>query len=279
MSPSADLTFDGIQTTLATTRLGQRLTIHQALPSTNGEAMLLAQAGAPHGTVVVAESQTAGRGRQGRSWFSPEGMNVYASVLIRPGSLTIPLADWLGWIPLTTAIAAAESIQQLTGLPPSLKWPNDLLIDHRKVGGILCESGTDPEKHPFVVIGLGLNVNTPLSLFPPELTGIATSLLEETHRPVDRSRLLAQFLLDLEQALDELASEGPRRLHHAYTTRCATLGKRVRVVVSETREWIGQAESIGLDGALHVRPAETSVPPRGSQIVEVRAADVMHLRE
>lgn len=279
MSRSADLTRDGIQSTLAATRLGQHLTLHQTLPSTNSEAMLLAQAGAPHGTVVVAERQTAGRGRQGRSWFSPEGMNIYASVLIRPLSLTMPPADWLGWIPLTTAIAAAESIQQVAGLSPRLKWPNDLLIGHRKVGGILCESGTDPQKHPFVVIGLGLNVNTPLSLFPTELTAVATSLMEETHRPIDRSRLLAQFLLDLEQALDELTSEGPRRLHHAYTTRCATLGKRVRVVVSDTREWIGQAEAIGLDGALHVRPSETSIQPGAPQIVAVRAADVMHLRE
>lgn len=278
MSASSPFTLDDIRSTLATKHLGQHLVIHPELPSTNSEAMLLAQAGAQHGTVVVADSQTAGRGRQGRNWFSPTGMNVYASVLIRPSGLRIPVADWLSWIPLTTAIAAAESIQQVAGLSPSLKWPNDLLIHNRKIGGILCESGTDPQRQPFVVIGVGLNVNAPIDRFPAELASIATSLIEETHQPVDRSRLLAQFLIDLEQALDELASQGPRHLRHVYTTRCATLGKQVRVVVSEGRELIGEAQAIGLNGALHVRPLLTASQPDPRPIVEVRAADVLHLR-
>jgi BirA family biotin operon repressor/biotin-[acetyl-CoA-carboxylase] ligase len=279
VSASQPFTVDDIRSTLATQRLGQQLFFHRTLPSTNSEAMLLAQGGGEHGIVVVADSQTAGRGRRSRTWFSPPEMNLYASILIRPLVRKIPAADWLSWIPLTTAIAAAESIQQVAGLSVSLKWPNDLLLEGQKVGGILCESGTDESREPFVVIGLGLNVNAPLTLFPAELATLATSLIEQTRQPVDRSRLLAQFLLDLEHALDELASEGPRRLRHVYATRCTTIGKRVRVMVSEGREWDGEAVAIGLDGALHVHPREASPQSTPRQIVEVRAADVLHVRE
>jgi BirA family transcriptional regulator, biotin operon repressor / biotin---[acetyl-CoA-carboxylase] ligase len=276
---SAPLTREDIQSTLSTQSLGQRLSVLREVSSTNSELMRLAQTGAEHGTVVVAESQTAGRGRQMRNWFSPPGMNLYASVLVRPAKLNLPVADWLGWVPLTTAIAGTESIQQIAGLRLSLKWPNDLLLHGRKIGGILCESGPDQPRHPFVVIGLGLNVNAPLRIFPPELAPIAGSLIENTGQPVDRNRLLAQFLGDLEEALDELAAVGPRRLHRVYTSRCATIGKRVRVDVGEHREWVGGAVAIGLDGALHVRPSGTAPDSSPRPIVEVRAADVVHLRE
>jgi BirA family transcriptional regulator, biotin operon repressor / biotin---[acetyl-CoA-carboxylase] ligase len=241
--------------------------------------MRLAQAGAEHGTVVVAESQTAGRGRQSRAWFSPPGMNLYVSVLIRPTSRNAPVTDWLSWIPLVTATAAAEAVQSVAGISLSLKWPNDLLVHDRKVGGILCESGTDRERRPLVIIGLGLNVNAPISLFPAELLTIAGSLIEETHRPMDRSRLLAQFLFELEQLLEELSAQGPTRLRRVYTTRCTTIGRRVRVIMSEERELVGEALAIALDGALHVRPSSASLPSAPQQIVEVRAADITHLRE
>ncbi len=241
--------------------------------------MLLARTGAEHGTVVVAESQTAGRGRQSRNWFSPPDVNLYASILVRPPDLNGPVGDWLGWLPLTTAIAATESIRHVAGIQLALKWPNDLLLHDRKTGGILCETGTDRSGVLFVVIGVGLNVNAPLSRFPPELTLIANSLIEETGQPVDRNRLFAQFLGDLEDALDELATTGPCRLRQEYLSRCATIGKRVRVSVSEQREWLGDAVGIGLDGALHVRPIGTTPPSSAPSIVEVRAADILHLRE
>lgn len=279
MPGSRPLTREDISSTLATRSLGQRLSVLREVSSTNRELMRLAQTGEEHGTVVVAESQTAGRGRQSRSWFSPPGMNLYISILVRPINLNLSVADWLGWIPLTTAIAATESIRRIAGVRVSLKWPNDLFVHDRKVGGILCESGSDQPKQPFVVIGLGLNVNAPLSIFPPELALIAGSLIEDTRQPVDRNRLLAQFLGDLEEALDELASAGPRRLHQVYITRCATIGKRVRVDVGDQREWVGDAVGIGLDGALHVRPSGTTPHSSPLPIVEVRAADVVHLRE
>lgn len=279
MSSSPPLTIDDIRSTLATKRLGQQLFVHREIASTNSEAMALAQAGSEHGTVVVADSQTAGRGRQSRSWFSPAGMNVYCSILVRTTNLAISFADWLSWIPLTTALAVAETVHTMAGVSLSLKWPNDLLSNGRKVGGILCESGADSGRHPFVVIGIGLNVNAPMDTLPPELEAIAGSLIQDTHRPIDRNRLLAQLLLDLEQVLDELATEGPRRLLHAYSTRCATIGKQVRVVFGEGRELVGVAQAIGRDGALHVLPTSPPLQQRVQQIIEVRAADVVHLRE
>ena len=240
--------------------------------------MLLAHTGAEHGTAVVAETQTAGRGRQSRSWFSPPSMNLYASVLVRSTHWNVSVADWLGWLPLTTAIAATESIRQVAGVQLALKWPNDLLLHDRKAGGILCESGNDQSRQPFVVIGLGLNVNAPVSSFPPDLALLANSLIEETRQPVDRNRLFAQFLGDLEDTLDELATAGPGRLRQIYMTRCATIGKRVRVSV-EQGEWVGDAVGIGFDGSLHVQPSGAS--PRASfpSIIEIRAADVLHVRE
>lgn len=272
MSASNLLLLDDIRSTLATTHLGQHLHLHREIGSTNAEAMALAASGAQHGTVVVADSQTAGRGRQARTWFSPAGMNLYCSVLVRPAPVRIPFAEWLSWIPLASAVAITEAIRTMAGLSLSLKWPNDLLLDDKKVGGLLCENGTDQAKQPFVVIGIGLNVNAGPEAFPSELTSRAGSLLEATGRPLDRNRLLSQLLNDLEPVLEELAVEGPRRLLHAYTDRCATIGKKVRVVLAESRELLGVAQAIGRDGALHVST-------NSQAIVEVRAADVIHLRE
>ncbi len=270
------LTVDEIRSTLSTRRLGHRLVVRRELPSTNSEAARIAQAGAAHGTVVVAESQTTGRGRHARTWFSPAGVNLYASILIRPVDVQMAIPDWLCWIPLATGFAAAESIQSVTGFSPTLKWPNDLLAGEKKIGGLLCEGGTDSRRHPFVILGLGLNVNGPADSFPAELAGRASSLLVETGRPVDRARLLAQVLLDVEHVLDILATEGPSRLRLSYLTRCTTIGKRVRVVMNAGQELIGEALSIGGDGALHLRP---SVSSTDQAIIEVRAADVIHLRE
>jgi BirA family biotin operon repressor/biotin-[acetyl-CoA-carboxylase] ligase len=266
-----------IRSTLATTHLGQHLHIHRELPSTNTEAIALAQSGAPHGTVVVADRQTAGRGRQGRAWFSPPEVNLYCSVIIRPTVLRISHAEWLSWIPLVSALAAAEAVRTTAGIRLTLKWPNDLLCRERKVGGLLCENGTDHGKRDFVIVGIGLNVNLPPEALPEELTGLAGSLIEETHQPLDRNGLLSQFLTDLEPVLDELATRGARRLAHGYARACSTIGTRVRIKWSDSSELVGSAEGLGSDGALLVRPL---VPQHGNgtQIIEVRAADVIHLR-
>jgi BirA family transcriptional regulator, biotin operon repressor / biotin---[acetyl-CoA-carboxylase] ligase len=276
MAPSAPLTINDIRSTLATKTLGHALHLHQQLASTNTEAFALAENGAAHGTVVVAESQSAGHGRHRRVWFSPPGVNIYCSIVVRGIRLTMSTAEWLSWIPLTTALAVAESILRVTSIPLFLKWPNDLLLYDRKVGGILCESALMPGADPIVIIGIGLNVNLPPASFPEDLRPIATSLFEASQRPIDRNRLIAQLLLELEHCLDELQSQGSTRLRQAYTERCATIGRRVHILSGDGHEMTATAESIASDGALQVKP----VPPRAQSapLIDVRAADVIHLR-
>ncbi|CUS38930.1 biotin--[acetyl-CoA-carboxylase] ligase [Candidatus Nitrospira nitrificans] len=279
MSSSAPLSLDRIRSTLATESLGHVLYLHQDLPSTNAEAGSLVRTGARHGTVVLAESQSSGYGRHGRAWFSPPGLNIYCSVIIRGMGDNLSLSQWLSWVPLVSALAVSEAVQQTAAVSLSLKWPNDLLFQERKVGGILCESSLTPTNDPAVVIGIGLNVNVPSLSFPEELRPIAASLLDASRRPIDRNRLIAQLLLELEQCLGELRSSGPVRLRQAYTARCATLGRHIRVLFTNDPPIIGIAEALSADGALQVRTAPTHLRSQPMPLVDVRAADVIHLRE
>ena len=277
MTPSTPLNVDDIHRALTTTSLGRSLYLHQELLSTNKEAMALAQSGAPHGTVVLAESQSAGRGRQGRIWFSPPRVNLYCSVLVRGCGTNLQLSEWLSWVPLVSALAVAESVLQATSIPLALKWPNDLLLGTRKVGGILCESLLTTSPDPAIVIGIGLNVNVPQTSLPDELQSIAISLSEVAQAPIDRNLLMAQLLLELEQCLDELRSHGTGQLRQAYGTRCVTLGRPVRAIFPHGREVTGTAESLSGDGALQLRPFSQSERP--APLMEIRAADIVHLRE
>ncbi len=279
MLSSEPLKLDNIRGTLATTSLGHALYLHQNLPSTNKEALSLAQNGATHGTVVIAESQSGGYGRHGRTWFSPPGLNIYCSVIVRGMGQNLSLAQWLSWVPLASAVAVTEATQQIATVSLSLKWPNDLLLHERKIGGILCESSFATTNDPVVVIGIGLNVNVPPVSFPEELRPIAASLIEASRRPIDRNRLIAQVLLELEQCLDELRSFGPIRLRQAYTARCATLGRQVRVLFTNEQPIVGIAETLSADGTLQVRPLSPHSHSQPMPLVDVRAADVIHLRE
>lgn len=239
---------------------------------------MLAQNGAEDGTVVVAESQSAGRGRHARTWFSPPGLNLYCSIIVRGLGRGLSLADWLSWVPLTTALAVAEAVQETAATSLALKWPNDLLLDERKAGGILCESSLAIPNNPIVVIGIGLNVNVPRELFPDELRPIATSLFESSHRLIDRNRLLARLLLELEQSLDELRDHGSSRLLQAYQRRCTTLGRRVRVVLGTNEELLGTAVAITADGTLQVRPSTENSGTGKAPLIDIRAGDVIHVR-
>ena len=219
MQPSPPLTRNTIHSTLSTTWLGRRIELFDSIPSTNREAVRLAQAHVEHGTVVVADCQTAGRGRLSRNWFSPPGANLYCSVILKAARPADRLTEWLSWLPLISALAAAEAIEAVSSLHVSVKWPNDLLISERKVGGILCESGAGTGSAPFQVIGIGLNVNVEQQDWPEELRETATSIWHEQQRVVDRNRLLAQLLLELEHCIEELALHGTSRLSLAYHQR------------------------------------------------------------
>ena len=239
---------------------------------------MLAQAGVEHGTVVLADSQSEGRGRLSRLWFSPPGVNLYCSIVIRKAISADRHSEWLSWLPLTAALAAAEAIETVAATSVAVKWPNDLLIAGRKIGGILCESGTNPPSGPFQVIGIGLNINGERNDFPDELRETATTIRHEVGRFIDRNRLLAQLLYELEACLDEYAQRGFERLALAYGRRCSTIGKIVKATLADGKELVGLAEAIGKDGSLTLVQRAVSGDERAPKVQQLRAADIVHLR-
>jgi BirA family biotin operon repressor/biotin-[acetyl-CoA-carboxylase] ligase len=234
---------------LNTHDLGQALHSAEVLPSTNDRAKELAEAGAVHGEVVIAESQTAGRGRRGRTWSSPSGRNLYMSVVLRP-QLPPQRAPELT---LVASIAACDACRQ-AGVEASIKWPNDILVDGRKVAGILTELSADPDAVHWVVLGIGVNLNAAEADFPEEIRDAATSLAIERGQPVPRALFAAALISILEQWIDTHASEGFAPIREAWRSRSCTLGWEVRVD-ADGGEVVGVAEDVDETGALLVRTA------------------------
>jgi BirA family biotin operon repressor/biotin-[acetyl-CoA-carboxylase] ligase len=223
--------------------------------STNDEALARAFAGASSGAVVVAERQTAGRGRLGRTWFSEPGSALTASWIVRPAFAV----DRWPLIPLIAGVAAADAVRDLAGVDVRLKWPNDLLVDGRKLGGILVEA-RPPEA---VVVGLGVNVRGRL---PEELSGVATTIFD-AGGSADRAVLLAGIVDRFAVLLDD-----PDAVLPPYRERCATLGARVRVSRADGDDLDGVAIDVDARGALVVEPSDGGAP------VTVSAGDVTHVR-
>ena len=271
---SQALTPEAIRAVLRTKTFGRTLHILQEAPSTNTAALALAQKGAEDGTVVVAERQTAGRGRLGRSWYSPVRENLYCSVIVRQTPAPNRLTEWLSWVPLLSAVAAARAVQIVTGLSPSLKWPNDIIIGQRKLGGVLCETNGSRTQGRFVVVGIGINVNTPRDAFPDEIRQLATSLAAEAAHPFDRAALLAALLSELEIRFEGLIAEQFADVKREYTKLCSTLGRHVRISLASGESVEGQADSINPDGSLRIIRNGANA----GTILDLRAGDVTYLR-
>ncbi len=266
------LALDTIRPHLSTNVIGAALHIHDEVDSTNRVLADLAHRGAPDGTVVVAESQTAGRGRLGRNWVSPRGLNLYVSILL---TRALP-SETVTWTPMLAAVAVLRAIRALAMLDARLKWPNDVLAVRsgigRKLAGILVDAiGTGAAGGRAMVVGIGINANMPVEAFPEELRPTATSLLIETGSPVDRSRLLATLLEELERLYDHACAHGPGGIAAAYRAACDTIGKPVRVELIGSEQVEGAAEGLASDGALCLRTKD-------GKILEIRAGDVVHLR-
>jgi BirA family biotin operon repressor/biotin-[acetyl-CoA-carboxylase] ligase len=244
----------------------------ESIDSTNRYLLEEARTGAPHGVVAVADHQTAGRGRLGRSWEAPPGSNLLVSVLLR---LDLQ-AEARHLASAAVALAAADAIGAETGLSPGIKWPNDLLAaDGRKLAGVLAEAdmAAPPEHgHPPIVVGIGINVGWPLSDddLPEGLVGQATSLQQEVDCPVDRSALLDRLLQYLGPRLTMLGTpEGRAGLAADLRRQCVTIGSRVRVELPGS---IIEGTAIGLTDEGHLVVATDG----GSETVV--AGDVVHLR-
>jgi BirA family transcriptional regulator, biotin operon repressor / biotin---[acetyl-CoA-carboxylase] ligase len=225
------------------------------IDSTNSVAMTLGERGEPHGTVVVAEEQTAGRGRGGHTWHSEKTNGIYMTVLLRPpiSPQQAPL------ITLVAGLAVREAILEQTGLAPDLRWPNDLLFGRKKFCGILTEMNAEQDQIHFVAVGIGINVNH--DHIPDELSKIATSLRLETHHAQSRVEIVARLLRHLDSYYNRFLSEGPDAIVARFSEVSSyARGKRVRVeTASET--YTGTTEGLEPGGLLRVRRDDGRVLP------------------
>ncbi|NLF92494.1 MAG: biotin--[acetyl-CoA-carboxylase] ligase [Oligosphaeraceae bacterium] len=241
---------DNVFPLLSTSMLGRQLIYEQSVPSTNRLAAELAERGAPEGLLVVAERQPTGRGRQDRSWFSAPEQNLTFSLLLRP---TVPSAR-IPEIALLAALALHSSLKAVVPeLVISLKWPNDLLFEGKKLCGILCESAITPEYGLQVVVGIGLNVNCPRQAFPPELQLRSTSLRMASGEEQDRSRILAEFLNQFEPCYQHwLQDRDLGAFLPAWQAADLLYGRNVTL---DTPAGLvsGQAQGISPDGRLRLR--------------------------
>ncbi|MES1254445.1 MAG: biotin--[acetyl-CoA-carboxylase] ligase [Acidobacteriota bacterium] len=183
-------------------RLGTPVLFFPTVGSTNDIALGMATAGEGEGTVVIADEQRAGRGRLGRTWFSPPGSGLYVSVVLHPGATQGDRTRALALLTLAVGVAAAEGIEAATGLVTELKWPNDVYVGRRKLGGVLAESVHAGAANPPVVVGIGINVGA--AAYPPELQHRATSLETALGRPVERAPVLAETLSCLAGRYDDI---------------------------------------------------------------------------
>ena len=237
-----------VERRLTTSFVGRRLLYFSSVLSTQDEARREAEGGAPEGTVVVAEEQTAGRGRLGRSWVSPLGTNLYLTLILRPS-----LAR-LRSLSIVAPLAAAQAVEERTGLSSQIKWPNDLLLNDRKVAGVLIDTGFSGQTPNYSLVGIGLNVNLEVDAVP-EIAAIATSLRQELGRDIPREELLAALLNRFEALY--LEAEHGGAVHAAWRSRLQTLGRQVRVT------WGGQveeglAEDVDEQGSLILRRPDGS---------------------
>ncbi len=222
-----------------------RITVLPEVDSTNNYAKKLAQSGAPDGSVVVAEQQTGGRGRMGRSFSSPPGLGVYLTVLLRPGVR----ADALGDLTVRVAAAMCDAVERAAGVRPGIKWTNDLILGGKKLCGILTELSVEAESGmaEFVVAGIGVNVGQSPDDFPPEVRPVATSLREQTGKMVPRARIAAEMI----RALSRVAERADEDWLEKYRADCVTIGRQVRVIRAGA-ERTARADGVDGTGALLV---------------------------
>lgn len=210
---------------LSTKVLGKRIHCFDEVDSTQNVAQKLIREGAPEGTLVLAERQTAGRGRLGRHWHSPKGKGIYMSLVVKPD---IPL-HMTPHLTLLSAVALCRAIRrEVPEVEPQIKWPNDLLIGGRKICGILLESIAENESLRYIVTGIGISCNLLPEDYPPELLDKATSLLIESGKRVERAPLIAQFLRQLEELYALYRSQGFGPIRTLWEASAATLGQTVR---------------------------------------------------
>lgn len=241
----------GLQPLLKTRMIGQKMVYEQSCASTQIIAHQLAQEGTPEGTVAITEEQTAGRGRMARVWDSAYGKGIWMSVILRPDVVPQKAPQFT----LVAAVAMVRAIEEVTGLKPEIKWPNDILIKGKKCTGILTELQSDADGIQALIIGIGLNVNQELADFDVQIQDIATSLKLESGKQVSRQEMVRSILFYLEHYTDLYVEQGFGILKVLWESYSSTIGSKVRARLQK-ETLIGIAEGITDDGVLQLRTAD-----------------------
>jgi len=241
---------NNISTGLGTKFIGQKIYFFNTLTSTNDKALQLAREGAPEGTAVISESQSKGRGRLGRAWTSPPDLNLYTSIILRPQAAPHELQG----ITLLAAVAVAEAVSHFTTRAPSVKWPNDVLLDSKKVAGILMEMYTDADLASFVIAGIGVNLNMEEALFPPMPNYRATSVCSASKGRVSRTEFTQRLFLSLEIWYKTFLAKGLSAIIEAWRKYFTSEGKTL-TVRSLQKTVKGICLGVDDDGALLLRLA------------------------
>ncbi|MDE7253086.1 MAG: biotin--[acetyl-CoA-carboxylase] ligase [Acetatifactor sp.] len=267
--PGTDLTREiytqsEISSRMQTSWAGKKVYFYESIGSTNVQARQLAEEGASHGALIVTDMQTAGRGRRGRSWSSPAGINIYFTLLLRPGFHPSKAS----MLTLVMAHAVAEAIEEETGLTVGIKWPNDIVIQGKKVCGILTEMSVEQDDIRHVVIGAGINVRR--QDFAPELAEKAVCLDEVCGRRVNRCRLLAAVMKAFERDYEAFEAAGSLEpLRASYDERLVNRGREV-CVLDPAGEYRGVAKGITDMGELLVELSDGTVQKVFAGEVSVR---------
>ena len=259
------MTEEELKSQLDTEWAGQPVYYFDETDSTNTYAKRLGEGDAPHGTLVVADMQSAGKGRRGRGWDSPSGSSIYMTILLKPEDLEPNQASMLT---LVAAWAVAGGISEQTGLPAKIKWPNDIVVNGKKVCGILTEMSTEIEHINYIVCGIGINVN--MTSFPEEIQTTATSLCLETGQQVRRSTLIASIMRQFEKGYQIfMQTRNLEGLQEAYNALLVNCGREVRILGAK-EQYTGKALGINPQGELLVEREDGTVEAVASGEVSVR---------
>ena len=244
------LSKEELESTIHTDWAGANVFFFERTDSTNTRVKRLAESGEPHGTLAVAEIQDGGKGRRGRSWVSPPGVGIWMSLLLRPQIDSVSAS----MLTLVMALSVSRGIKETTGIDTQIKWPNDLVLNRKKICGILTEMSTELMEIQYVVIGSGINVSQ--EGFPEEIKETATSLLIETGKQYRRSSIVAQVMKAFEEYYQSFCeTEDMSGLKEEYNKRLVNLGREV-LVLAPSGEFSGISEGINEKGALIVRLAD-----------------------
>lgn len=241
------LTNSELKSILKTKRIGKKIHYFPVIDSTNSKAYQLALQGASEGEFVISESQESGKGRLGRKWFSPPYLNLYISIILRPNILP----NKASMITLLSAVATAEAIKNYLNISPTIKWPNDILINGKKVAGVLNEINSEMDRIHFIILGIGVNINIDKDTFPVDLRKSATSLRIETGKIISRKEFTCKLLHEIEIWYETFLEKGGQPIIESWKKWANIKGKNVKV--SSFNEIIyGKAIDIDSEGALFI---------------------------